>query len=256
MILFPLKARSWFGKAALIPVALALAACAGDIDVDDTTGSHLAQPAPGTPPIPTVQAGDIAIAAQEFSHSIRDLPQIANASTPPLVRFTGVTSIIRDQNNQRVAIDTEPYTSLLRDRLLLGDREKLRFIERELPPLTTESKHGHHSKVGSIESDSPDYEVLAELRGRSDSSDYRIQMEFVDSHSGEVLFNAVYRIHKEAPDSSDNAMPDEDSDQQQPIPQSPQVPPAVDSDQESDAPAATRQYQPPPPPNNSGDDGN
>jgi hypothetical protein len=258
---FPkLTARSWICKATLLTSALVLAACAGtDMDVDDTTGSHLAQPPVGTPPEPTVEAGDVAIAAQEFSHSIRDLPQIANSTTPPLVKFNGVTSIIRDKNNQLAPIDTEPYTALLRDRLLLGDREKLRFIERQLPPLTTESKHGKHATEGAIESDSPDYEVLAELRGRAESDVYRIQIEFEDTRSGDVLFSAVYRIHREAPGSSDNDVSGSD-EQQEPIPQSPEVSPsaaapAANVDQQSDVPAATSQYQPPPPPQGR-DDGN
>jgi hypothetical protein len=252
-----LTARFWFSKVALLTSALALAACAGgDLDVDDTTGSHLAQPPAGTPPEPTVEAGDIAIAAQEFSHSIRDLPQIANATTPPLVKFGGVTSIIRDKNGQLASIDTAPYTGLLRDRLLLGDREKLRFVERQLPPLDSESKHGKHASDDAIESESPDYEVKAEMRGRAESDDYRIQIEFQDTHSGDVLFSAVYRIHQEAPGSNDNQMTGAD-EQQQPIPQSPEVapdPPAANVDRQSDVPAATHQYQPPPPPGR--DDGN
>jgi hypothetical protein len=251
-MIFPkLTVRTWFCNLALVAGTLALAACAGgDLDVDNTTGSHLAQPPPGSPADPTVQAGDIAIAAQEFSHSIRGLPQIAGDSTPPLVKFTGVTSILRDQNGQLAAVDTEPYTALLRDRLLLGDREKLRFVEHQLPPLVTHSKHGHSEPV---DSDSADYKVLAELRGRADADYYRIQMEFVDVHSGDVLFSAVYRIRREAPGSGEYNQASSDEADQQPIPESPQVPPAVD--RESDTPAATGQYQPPVPPSG-GDDGN
>lgn len=255
MTFFKLTARSWFCKATLLTSALALAACAGaDLDVDDTTGSHLAQPPVGTPPEPTVEAGDIAIAAQEFSHSIRDLPQIANDTTPPLVKFAGVTSIIRDKNGQLAPIDTAPYTALLRDRLLLGDREKLRFVERQLPPLTSPGKHG---TAGAIESETPDYEVLAEMRGRAESDVYRIQIEFVDTRSGDVLFSAVYRIHQEAPDSNNTEMSGAD-EQQQPIPEAPDVSPspAANVDRQSDVPAATSQYQPPPPPAQGRDDGN
>ena len=251
-----LTVRSLFCKAALLAGSLALAACAGgDLDVDNTTGSHLAQPPPGSPPEPTVEAGDIAIAAQEFSHSIRELPQVANATTPPLVRFKGVTSILRDQNGQLAPVDTEPYTSLLRDRLLLGDREKLRFIERQLPPLNTVARHGKHA-AEPIEADSADYEVLAELRGRADADYYRVQIEFVDARSRDVLFSAVYRIRREAPDMNQNDMSGGDPGQEQvPIPQSPEVPPAAQVDRESDVPAATSQYQPPPPPQGR-DDGN
>jgi PBP1b-binding outer membrane lipoprotein LpoB len=205
MIFSKLTGNPWVRNTALVAGALALAACA-TMETDDTTGSHLQQPAAGTPPEPTVEAGDIAIAAQEFSHSIRDLPQVANAGTPPLVRFAGVTSIVRDENRQLVAIDTEPYTTLLRDRLLLGDREKLRFVERTLPPLNA---HPKHEKSAPVESGDADYRVLAELRGRYGDDSYRIQMEFVDAHSGEVLFSATYRIHKESSGSNGGDMSSE-----------------------------------------------
>jgi hypothetical protein len=205
MIFSKLTGNPWVRNAVLAAGALALAACA-TMETDDTTGSHLEQAAPGAPPEPTVEAGDIAIAAQEFSHSIRELPQVANAGTPPLVRFAGVTSIVRDENHQLAPIDTEPYTTLLRDRLLLGDREKLRFTERSLPPFNA---HPKHAKSAPVESGDADYRVLAELRGRYGDDSYRVQMEFVDAHNGQVLFNATYRIHKESPGASGGEMSSE-----------------------------------------------
>jgi PBP1b-binding outer membrane lipoprotein LpoB len=200
-----LASPSYLRPVALLAGALALAACASE-DVDVTTGSRLEQPPAGTQPAPPIEAGDIAIAGQDFSHAIRQLPEIADAAKPPLVQFTGVTSIVNGP------VDTEPYTNLLRDRLLLGDREKLRFVERQLPPLTTH--HTVHKKdvasTGDMGAEAPDYRVLAELRGKPDADFFRIQIEFVNLHSGEVLFNGVYRIRKESPGSSD-AMSGQDS---------------------------------------------
>ncbi len=43
----------------------------------------------------------------------------------------------------------------------------------------------------------PDYQVLAELRGNFDEDFYKIQIQFVDFHTGEVLYNGLYRIRKE-----------------------------------------------------------
>jgi hypothetical protein len=192
-------------KAALLAGALALSACASE-DVDVTTGSRLQQPSAGTQPEPPIEAGDIAIAGQDFSHAIRQLPEIADAARPPLVQFKGVTSIVNGP------VDTEPYTNLLRDRLLLGDREKLRFVERQLPPLTTHKKV--HKKdvatTGDIGGEDADYQVLAELRGKIDADFFRIQIEFVNAHTGQVLFNGVYRIRKETP-GSDQPMSGQDS---------------------------------------------
>jgi hypothetical protein len=251
---------SSMGRIALLTGVVALVGCATE-DIDDTTGSRLQQPVvePGTQPPPPIEAGDIAIAAQEFSHSIRELPQIANDTTPALVRFAGVTSIVKDKDKQIADIDTTPYTTLLRDRLLLGDREKLRFVERQLPPLSVPHKKGHKDEdeqsSGDIGTGDPDYEVLAELRGRVDADFYRVQMEFVDIHSGAVLYNATYRIRKEAPDSGGEQMSDQDVPPQAAPPAAPAAAPGnsaetgvppVPSVDDNSAPQGT--FNPPPPP--------
>jgi hypothetical protein len=252
-----------WGQVAWIAGALALAGCASE-DVDDVTGSRLQQPvlAQGEKPPPPIEAGDIAIAAQLFSHDIRDLPQIASLTVPQLVQFTGVTSIVKDQNGQLAAVDTEPYTDLLRDRLLLGDREKLRFVERQLPAFHPETGHKKNEAAGPIEVDTgdADYRVLAELRGHADSSALRIQMEFADVHSGAVLLNEVYRIRREAPGTGNTeAMSDQDvapmasPPPQQPPPASPApssqsadtgVPPVPAVDDNSTAPPLPTHYNP------------
>jgi PBP1b-binding outer membrane lipoprotein LpoB len=163
-------------------LALALAGCAGT---------------PAAPPLPQVdatgqpiiEADDVAIAGQLASHSIMDLPQVADAQNPPLVRFTGVTSAVS------VPVDTEPYTELLRDRLLLITREKLRFVERQLPPL-----HAHKKKeVSPIGIDTnADFEIAAVLRNDASPDTYLIQIQFIDLHSGQPIFSGLYRIRPEA----------------------------------------------------------
>jgi len=175
----------------MVAIALSLAACA---PVDDSIGSRLAQPPAGTPKPKPVEAGDIAIVGQEVAHSIMDLPVVASASVPPLVQFTGVTSIVDKP------IDTEPYTELLRDRILLLTREKLRFVEHTLPPYVPPSKKkAKQAQPQPVQNTTePDYQILAELRGRAEDDFYKIQVEFVDVHTNDVLFNQLYRIHKEA----------------------------------------------------------
>ena len=263
-MIFPKFLRpSLTGKIALAAGVFALAGCATE-DVDDTTGSRLEQPPvqPGAPPEPPIEAGDIAIAAQEFSHSIRELPQVANDTTPALVRFTGVTSIVKDKDKQIADIDTSPYTTLLRDRLLLGDREKLRFVERQLPPLSVPHKKGHkdddEEPAGDIGTGDPDYQVLAELRGRVDADFYRIQMEFVDIHNGSVLLNQTFRIRKEGSDSGGEQMSDQDVPPQ-PAPQAAPVVQPVQPSQSADTgvppvpgvddnSVPPQKFNPPPPP--------
>ncbi len=237
MILFQLAAqRRQFGRNLILAViALALAACA---PVDDSIGSHLAQPPAGTPPQKPVDAGDIAIVGQEVAHSIMDLPVVASAPVPPLVQFTGVTSIIDKP------IDTDPYTELLRDRLLLLTREKLRFVEHTLPPYVPPEKKGKKKKAAPQPEENttePDYEILAELRGHAEDDFYKIQVEFVDIHTNEVLFNGLYRITKEA-----SEQPPPEPSESTPVPTEPTEsnPPPPDTE----APTTT------PPPASSGNE--
>jgi hypothetical protein len=199
--------HQWGRGAFLMAAALAMVSCAGE--VDDTTGSRLTQVPPGSPMPTATPAGDITIVGQEVGHAIIDLPEVANAATPPLVQFTGVTSIIASPT----PIDTQPYTDLLRDRLLLITRLKLRFIEKTLPPLVVaNSKKGKKSSLPAVppqNTTNPDYQILAELRGRYDADLYRIQVEFVNVQSGDVLFNGLYTIRKEAqPDAGATSQPE------------------------------------------------
>jgi hypothetical protein len=178
----------------LVAATLALSACATSIN-DDVSKSRLAQPVADEHGQAITAAGDIAIAGQMVAHSIMDLPEVADATVPPLVQFRGVTSVINGP------VNTAPYTGLLRDRLLLITREKLRFVERQLPPL-----HGHKSKHkeegGSIDVDTDaDYKILAELRGEYGSDTYLVQIQFIDVHSNQILFNGLYSISREADDT-------------------------------------------------------
>jgi hypothetical protein len=218
MILFQMSAdvRRFAQNLTVAVFALTLAACAPMEDEDSTVGSRLAQPPAGVPPQKPVDAGDIAIVGQEVAHSIMDLPVVANAIVPPLVQFTRVTSIIDKP------IDTDPYTQLLRDRILLLTREKLRFVEHTLPPYVPPTKK--HKKAPPPPPDqnteNPDYEILAELRGHADNEFYKIQVQFVDIQTNEVLFDGLYRINKEAPDQPPPEPSPEPSDNNQAPPTS------------------------------------
>lgn len=186
---------------------------------------------------PIIQAGDVAIAGQLASHSIMNLSEVADATTPPLVRFSGVTSIVNGP------VDTQPYTSLLRDRLLLLTREKLRFVERQLPAFKPH-KVRHSSDVGGpldVASDA-DYQIMAQLRGNFSDDTYLLDVEFIDLHTNQPLFNGDYRIHKEeqaAPEApmEGNPAPESTAPNPAPIPANPGPVPG-------DVPDET----PPPPP--------
>lgn len=251
-------------KLAVVAMALALVGCASD-ERDDTTGSRLYQaPIPqGQKGPPPIEAGDVAIAAQLFSHDIRQLPQVASLTVPQLVQFGGVTSIVRDENGQLAQVDTQPYTDLLRDRLLLGDREKLRFVERQLPAFNGGKSHKKGDDTGAINVDNGDAEfrVLAELRGHVNSSALRIQMEFL-ARDGSILLNQTYRIRSEAAGSGvTQALSDQDvqpmappqEEQQRRAAASSQsadtgVPPVPSVDDFSPESSLPTHYNPPPPP--------
>lgn len=174
--------------------ALLLAACASTPpphagpEIDAVTGQTV------------VQAGDIAIAGQLVAHSIMALPEVADASKPPLVRFSGVTSAVNGP------VDTSAYTVLLRDRLLLLTREKLRFVERQLPPLTSHKINHNKQLPAPIDVDTnADYQITAQLRGNFDDDTYRVEIEFIDLHSSQALFSGLYSIRKEAQDAATGA---------------------------------------------------
>jgi hypothetical protein len=222
-----LKMRPWGRAFALATLTLIVTACAA-VETDDTTGSGLTQPPPappGTPPRQPIDANDIVIVGQEVAHSIMDLPAVADAVNPPLVQFTGVTSIISGP----VPVDTDPYTELFRDRLLLLTRQKLRFVERTLPPLIVAPPKKSKKKKAPAPvpevAEIPDYQILAEMRGHTKDDLYKIQVQFVDAHTGDVLFDELYRIRKEQSSAPPDAVPATPSDDAIAQPDQNSVPP-------------------------------
>ena len=77
----------------------------------------------------------------------------------------------------------------------------------------------------------PDYEILAEIRGHAEADTYRIQVEFVDVHSNQILFTGLYRIRKEAENQpAPDVAPDVAPPPSQPPENQPPPPPAPPSD--------------------------
>ncbi len=228
--------------AALVALAMTLGGCVSP-DVDDPTGSHLAQPPAGTAPRQPLDADDIAIVGQEVAHAILALPAVADATVPPRAQFAGVTSIVTSSKGVMADVDTEPYTTLLRDRILLLTRLKLRFIEHTLPPLVTAKRGKKTATPTSSDSGSPDYKIVAELRGRLKDPFYHIQVQFVAIRTGEVLFDGLYRIRKEGEGGIGSPASDLAPDQSAPAPDQ-STGPAPSNIQNPNVPDPT--YVPPP----------
>jgi hypothetical protein len=190
---FGQKLDAWKNGLLCAAAAATLAGCA-------STASMPTQPEVDAATGQTIQeAGDIVIVGQLVSHSIMDLPEISGATVPPLVQFAGVTSAINGP------VDTLAYTDLLRDRLLLLTREKLRFVERQLPPLG--SGHKHHGSLPLDVNTDADYRLTAVLRGNFDDDTYIVQVDFSDLRTSTVPFSGVYRIRKEAQAEPEQAVP-------------------------------------------------
>ena len=71
----------------------------------------------------------------------------------------------------------------------------------------------------------PDYEILAEMRGHATADFYRIQIEFVDAHTHDVLYSGLYHIRPEggevaAPASTDYQQAPPPEPDRPPVPQS------------------------------------
>ena len=125
--------------------------------------------APGARGGTGIESQDIGAAAQKAAQSIVNLPQIAQAATPPTVLMTPVT------NHSASPVDTELYTVKMRGILMQYGNNKVRFLARDAG--WDANKHEQDlRKSGEVQQGAArnaatyDYILTAEVRGISGSN--------------------------------------------------------------------------------------
>jgi PBP1b-binding outer membrane lipoprotein LpoB len=156
-----------------------------------------------------IESQDIAAAAQAAATSILQLPQIANASQPPVVIITPVV------NRSASPIDTSLYTTKLRGALMEYGGGKVRFLARDAAAKTNEREQ-QLRESGAVQSGGTaggkrvgatyDYVLATELQGiatatREGKSDYfLVSFKLVD-FSDLLVWERQYEIKKEGRES-------------------------------------------------------
>lgn len=159
---------------------------------------------PGSKAGTGIESQDIGAAAQKAAESIVNLPQIAQASTPPTVLITPVV------NRSAAPIDTELYTVKLRGILMQYDTNKVRFLDRDVGwnvnnNETALRQRGEVQQGPARNAATYDYILTAEVRGISASSGagrseyFLVAFKLVDMNDVLVWENQ-YEIKKQGND--------------------------------------------------------
>jgi PBP1b-binding outer membrane lipoprotein LpoB len=154
-----------------------------------------------------IESQDIGAAAQKAAQSIVNLPQIAQASTPPTVIITPVT------NRSASPIDTDLYTVKLRGILMQYSNNKVRFLARDASWNTNNEeqklRQANQVQQGNTVRNAATYDYLltAEVRGISGSSEkgrneyFLVAFKLVDMNDM-LLWEDQYEFKKQGNDST------------------------------------------------------
>jgi hypothetical protein len=186
----------WTGLAAMVAV---FAGCASPSPkpavryVDPATAGTLG----GT----GLESQDIVAAANKAAASIVNLPQIAQAPTPPIVLITPVV------NRSAAPVDTDLYTTKLRGILMSYAPDKVRFLARDVG-FETSKREEQLRAQGEVRAGRPrsahtyDYILTAEVRGISaagggaQSEYYLVAFKLVD-YDDLLVWENQYEVKKE-----------------------------------------------------------
>jgi penicillin-binding protein activator len=153
-----------------------------------------------------IESQDIGAAAQKAAQSIVNLPQIAQAATPPTVLITPV------MNRSASPIDTDLYTVKLRGILMQYDTGKVRFLARDTSWNVNNNEMALRQR-GEVQGGPArnaatyDYILTAELRGISASSEagrseyFLVAFKLVDMNDV-LVWEDQYEIKKQGNDST------------------------------------------------------
>jgi PBP1b-binding outer membrane lipoprotein LpoB len=154
-----------------------------------------------------IESQDINAAAQKAAQSIVNLPQIAQATTPPTVIITPVA------NRSASPVDTELYTVKLRGILMQYNTSKVRFLARDASWNVNNNEQAMQQRNEVVKGDAVrqaatyNYILTAELHGISGSSSkgrneyFLIAFKLVDFNDI-LLWESQYEIKKQGNDNT------------------------------------------------------
>ena len=153
-----------------------------------------------------IESQDVNAAAAQAAQSIINIPEIAQASKPPIILISDVT------NKSSSPIDTSLYTSVLRDSLLNNTGGKVRFIDRSAAEQN--QKEAQLAQDGQVQGGdnrlalSYDYVLTAELQGiamassQGQSDYFRIAFKLISRKNDLLVWTNAYQIKKEGAESA------------------------------------------------------
>jgi PBP1b-binding outer membrane lipoprotein LpoB len=186
----------------LIAAVVILAGCA------TKTGVRYVDPnTPGMMGGTGIESQDINAAAQKAAQSIVNLPQIAQAPTPPTIIITPVV------NRSASPVDTDLYTVKLRGILMQYNSAKVRFLARDASWNVNNNEQAMQQRNEVMPAPAPrqaatyNYILTAELRGISGTSQkgrneyFLVAFKLVDFNDI-LLWENQYEIKKQGNDNT------------------------------------------------------
>jgi len=153
-----------------------------------------------------IESQDIGAAAQNAAQSIINLPEIARATTPPIVLITPVV------NRSAAPVDTDLYTTKLRGILMSSGGGKVRFLARDAGAAVStaeqQMRDAGQVRAGGAKRDAHtyDYILTAEVRGisaaaREGRSEYFLVAFKLINVDDLLLWEDQYEVKKEGRDA-------------------------------------------------------
>ena len=188
-----------------LPVVVAVILAVGCSTPKKPSVRYVDPGAPGAQAGTGIESQDIGAAAQKAAVSILNLPQIAQAATPPTVIITPVT------NHSASPVDTELYTVKMRGILMQYSGSKVRFLARDASWNVNNNEQAMRQRNEVVPGAAPrqaatyDYILTAEVRGISASTEsgrseyFLVAFKLVDFNDMLVWENQ-YEIKKQGND--------------------------------------------------------
>ena len=156
-----------------------------------------------------IESQDIVAVTDRMARSLLEIPQIANAATPPNI------AVLPVENNTRFAINKDQMTVRLRARLISQTRGKIVFLARDrMPALEKERELKQSGQLTSnsdprvVEFRGADYFLVGNLEGSSTRnsrgvSDYVLYtFRLIDPRTSATVWEDLAEIKKQGLEDS------------------------------------------------------